>query len=70
MKAYILVVDKLSKRYQSGMIDEPIVKDKTIVNALAHFGIVPESVIFTYKDSTSFVGYSEGTSWIFSGHLL
>ena len=70
MKVYVIAVDTTSGKYQSGMIDEPVVKHKVIENALAHFGIVPESVLFTHKDEHSFTGYSDGTSWIFSGHVI
>lgn len=70
MKVYVIIVDKNSGTYQSGMIDEPVIERKVIENALAHFGLIPESIIFTHKGDHSFTGYSDGTSWIFSGCVV
>ena len=39
MKIFVQVVDIRTGIYQSGMIDEPVVKGKEIENALLHFGV-------------------------------
>lgn len=56
-KIYVLIVDKKSGIYQSGMIEEPVSEGTEIANALQHFGISYGSV--TWK--TSNYGEVEGT---------
>lgn len=39
MKIYLQVVDARTGIYQTGMIDEPVIKGKEVDNALMHFGV-------------------------------
>lgn len=39
MKVYLQVIDTNTGVYQTGMIDEPVIKGKEIENALGHFGV-------------------------------
>jgi hypothetical protein len=64
-KIYVQVIDKATGIYQCGMIEEPVIRNKEIENALAHFGIVPESIIWNHKEGIFGYGESEGTSKIF-----
>lgn len=40
MKVYVQVIDIKNNLYQHGMIEEPVVKDSEIPNALKHFGVI------------------------------
>lgn len=69
MKVYVQVIDTRTGIYQTGMIDEPVVKGKEIENALVHFGVCYgnvkwyEKTILNYV-STSICGEVEGTTKI------
>ena len=39
MKVFLQIIDTRTGIYQTGMIDEPIIKGKEVENALSHFGI-------------------------------
>ena len=60
MKVAIQVFDTNTGIYQCGVIDEPVMAGKEIINALSHFGI--RDVEVKWKDSTSMIGSVEGTS--------
>lgn len=40
MKVYVQIIDTKTGIYQHGMIEEPVVKDSEIPNALKHFGVI------------------------------
>ena len=66
MKVLVQVVDTKTGIYQGGLIDEPVIKNKEVANALVHFGIVLESIVIdniSYDDKSMFgYGHSEGTT--------
>lgn len=62
MKVFIQVIDKRTGIYQTGMIEEPVVKGKEIDNALAHFGVRYGDV--DWKNNN--YGEVEGTSKVVS----
>lgn len=62
MKVFVQVIDTRTAVYQTGMIDEPVVKDKEINNALAHFGVRYGDV--NWKNNN--YGEVEGTSKVVS----
>lgn len=63
MKVYITIVDTITGIYQSGMIDEPVVKGQEIANALAHFGISYGNIKWDYEHN---FGHVEDASKIVS----
>lgn len=70
MKVFLQVINKTNGVYQTGMIDEPVVGDKHIVNALAHFGVTYGDVNwytnYQLQNTISKFGEVEGTSKVVS----
>ena len=70
MKVFVQIVDTRTAVYQTGMIDEPVVGDKHIVNALAHFGVTYGDVNwhtnYQLQSTISKFGEVEGTSKVVS----
>lgn len=68
MKAvYVQIIDTKSGIYQSGRIEEPVIKGQEIDNALKHFGIISGEVnwLYTFNNIYSLkVGEVVGTSKI------
>lgn len=63
MKVYVQVVDTKTGVYQTGMIDEPVMKGLEVQNALKHFGVNNSEVTWKYCDSLHIqYGYIDGTS--------
>ena len=53
MKIYVQVVDTKTGIYQTGMVDEPVIKGSEIDNALRHFGVLYGEVEWVSKYSLS-----------------
>ena len=66
MKVYVEVVDSKTGIYQTGMIDEPVVKGHEIQNALMHFGVVYGEVIWEARASNYLFGKVENTTKLIS----
>lgn len=68
MKVYIQIIDTNTGVYQTGMIDEPILHNKHIENALAHFGVTYAHINWhnntPLSNAESSFGEIEGTSKI------
>ena len=62
MKIHVLIVDKTTGISQTGGIDEPVVKNKEVENALAHFGVQYGTIIWDYQSNIWGRGVIEGTS--------
>ena len=62
MKVFIQIIDIRTAIYQTGMIEEPVVKGKEVVNALAHFGVRYGDI--NWKNNN--FGEIEGTSKVVS----
>lgn len=54
MKVFIQVIDTRTGIYQTGMIDEPVMKGQEIVNALGHFGVSYGSVTWDMHHDIDF----------------
>lgn len=67
-KVYVQIVNTLNGISQTGMIEEPVVKGQEIQNAIKHFGVIYEEVIWNSNFVNSDVannprlltGYIEG----------
>lgn len=62
MKVFVQIVDTRTAVYQTGMIDEPVAKGVEVDNALLHFGVRYNEVIW---ENDNF-GKVEGTSKVVS----
>ena len=49
MKVFIQIVDTRTGIHQSGMIDEHVIADQEIPNALSHFGVVYGTITWISK---------------------
>lgn len=63
-KVFIQVIDKNTGVYQFGEIQEPVIKNKEVENALLHFGINYASVEWKASYNNSKIGIVEGTTKI------
>lgn len=66
MRVYLQVIDKITGIYQTGMINEPVVKGKEVENALKHFGVSYGTIEWEHQSETFKYGKIEGTSKIIS----
>ena len=72
MKVYVQVVDTLTGISQNGMIEEPVVSGQEVQNAIKHFGIINNEIIWNYdfininliNNPRVLTGYVDGTSKI------
>lgn len=62
MRVYIQIVDKTTGIYQTGMIDEPVIKGKEIENALLHFGVTYGHVLWHDTSDSHKFGEIENTN--------
>ena len=46
MKVFVQIVNTLNGISQTGMIEEPVVKEQEIQNALKHFGVIYGEIIW------------------------
>lgn len=74
MKVYVQVIDTKTGVYQTGMIDEPVMKGLEIQNALKHFGVIYNEVSWKNDSfntgSTLQYGHIDGTSKIIIAIIL
>lgn len=67
MKIYVQVVDTKTGIYQTGMVDEPVIKGSEIDNALRHFGVLYGEVEWVSKYNNKFLnGIVTGTTKVVS----
>lgn len=64
MKVYLQIVDSNTGIYQCGMIEEPVIKNQEIANALGHFGIQIGSLSWIFKNEKYGIAEVDGTSKI------
>lgn len=68
MKVFVQIIDTITGIYQTGMIDENVVKGKEIENALLHFGVHEREMTWLNTCNVNNVctkfGQIEGTSKI------